>query len=273
MRVLATLLLFALLATASAKSLSDPEVLDMYVAALSSVDGRPLDSDELSPLIEKLREKQVRLGNKTAFIDYLFDKTRQRFLRNYTEYATFSETLTSGTYNCLTGTALYALLLDHFGIPYQVIETNYHIFLIAESDNGRILLEATDAQNGFVTGEASIESRIKEYQENLPLKNDRKKQYYQYETNLYKQVTLHELEGLLYFNRAIVAYNQHDLPAAIEKLAKSIELYKSPRTAEFAAILQLTVSESTLDGGLKAECLRKIQHLRTSGVSFSARNH
>jgi len=273
MRVLATLLFFALLASASAKGLSDPQALETYVTILSAVDGKPLTGEDLFPLVQKLQEKQAKLGNKTAFIDYLFDKTRSRFLRNYTEYATFSETLSSGTYNCLTGTALYALLLDHFGIPYQIIETNYHIFLIAESDNGRILLEATDAQNGFVRGEAGIEARIKEYRENLPLSNDRKKLQYQYETNLYKQVTLDELAGLLYFNRAIVAYNQHDLPGATEKLARSIERYNSPRTAEFAAILQLTVSESTLDASVKAECLRKIQRLRTSGVSFSARKH
>ena len=269
--VLATLLFFAL-ATASATNLSDPEDLQAYVATLSAVDGQALDSDELLPLVQKLHEKQEKLGRKTAFIDYLFDKTRQRFLRNYTEYATFSETLTTGTYNCLTGTALYALLLDHFRIKYQVIETNYHIFLVAESENGRILLEATDAQNGFVTGEANIEARIKEYREKLPLKNDRKKQYYQYETNLFKQVTLDEVAGLLYFNRAIVAYNEHDLPNAVDKLAKSLTLYQSPRSAEFAAILQLTISESSLNADLKAQYLRQIQHLRTSAVSFSARN-
>src|SRR6187455_1654352 len=147
MRVLAALLFFASLATASANTPEPAQALQSYITSFSSVDGTAVDSEELLQLVRKLREKQIKAGNKTAFIDYLFDKTRNRFLRNYAEYATFSETLTRGKYNCLTGTALYALLLNHFNIPYQVIETNYHIFLVAETENGRVLLEATDSEN------------------------------------------------------------------------------------------------------------------------------
>jgi len=271
MRFLATLTFFALLATASANTPEPFYGLQAYVTSFTSVDGRSVNSEELLQLVHKLSEKQEKFGSKTAFVDYLFSKTRQRFLRNYTDYATFSETISTGTYNCLTGTALYALLLDQFHIPYQVIETNYHIFLVAQTENGRVLLEATDAQNGFVVGETNIESRIKEYRQGLPSKNDRGKTYYQYDVALYKEVTLDELTGLLYYNRAVVAYNRHDLPGAIEKLVKSAERYQSPRTAEFAAILQITVAESKLSDDEKQEYLREIRRLRASAVTLSAR--
>ncbi|HTF18278.1 MAG TPA: hypothetical protein VK658_09415 [Chryseolinea sp.] len=271
MRVLATLIFFALLATASAKNPEPAHGLQTYVTSFSSVDGFAVNSEELLQLVQKLREKHGKSGNNAAFVGYLFDKTRHRFLRNYAEYATFSETINKGTYNCLTGTALYALLLEHFDIPYQVIETNYHIFLVAETENGRVLLEATDRQNGVLLGESKIEARIKEYRQGLPSKSDHSKTYYQYEADVYRQVTLDELTGLLYYNRAIVAYNQHDLPAAIDRLIKSSERYQSPRTLEFAAILQITVAASDLSASLKQEYLRKIQRLRASAVTLSAR--
>jgi hypothetical protein len=273
MRVLATLLFFALLATASANTPEPAQGLQSYVVSFSSVDGVAVDSEELLQLVQKLREKHVRAGNKTAFVDYLFDKTRNRFLRNYAEYATFSETITRGKYNCLTGTALYALLLDHFKIPYQVIETNYHIFLVAVTDNGRVLLEATDTENGVVMGETNIDARIKEYRQGLPQKGDRSKVYYQYDADVFKQVSLEELTGLLYYNRAIVAYNHGDLAKAIENLTKSIERYQSPRTGEFATILQITVNESDLNANLKQQYLQQIQRLRSSGTTLSARGH
>jgi len=273
MRFLAALSFFALLATVSAANTPESvSGLQAYVASFSSVDGQATDSEELLQLVQKLRDKQEKYGRKTAFVNYLFNKTRQRFLRSYTDYATFSETINTGTYNCLTGTALYALLLDQFNIPYQVIETNYHIFLVAETENGRVLLEATDAQNGFVLGESNIEARIKEYRQVLPSKDDRSKCYYQYDVALYKEVTLDELTGLLYYNRAIVAFNLHDLPGAIEKLARSAERYQSSRTAEFAAILQISVAQSNLPDGQKREYLREIQRLRTTSVSLSARS-
>lgn len=272
MRFLATLLFFALLATASANTPEPAHGIQAYVASFSSVDGFTANSEQLLQLVGKLRDKHDKSGNKAAFVDYLFDKTRQRFLRNYTDYATFSETLNTGTYNCLTGTALYAVLLEQFEIPYQIIETNYHIFLVAETDNGRVLLEATDAENGFVTGESNIEARIKEYRQGIPSKSDRTKTYYQYDANLYKNVTIEELTGLLYYNRAIVAYNQHDIQGSIENLSKSVERYQSARTSEFASILQITVAGSDLQSDVKRQYLREIQRLRAAAVNLSARN-
>lgn len=272
MRFLATLLFFASLASASATASNPGKGFEAYVATFSSVDGLALNSEKLQQLVRKLSEKQVKAGSKTAFVHYLFTKTRQQFLRDFADYATFTETLNKGTYNCLTGTALYALLLTHFGIPYHVIETNYHIFLIAETENGRVLLEATDAENGFVQGESNIDDRVKEYRQSPPLKHDRSKTYYQYEADLYKEVSLDELTGLLYYNRAIVAYNQHDIGGSIENLSRAVERYQSARTSEFAAILQLTVAGSNLHSDVKRQYLREIQRLRSAGADLSARN-
>lgn len=272
MRVLATCALFALLATASA---STPPAgaggIDWYISTLSAVDGRAETSQRLAPLIKKLSERHAKSVNAAAFVDFLFDRTRQYYLRDYAEYATFTETLSSGTYNCLTGTALYALLLDHFGVPYQIIETNYHIFLIADVGDERILLEATDAANGFVRGEANIEARIEKYRQGLPAGNSRKK-VYEYDANLYKEVSLDEVAGLLYFNRAIVAYNRGDLVSAIEQLTLSAARYQSQRTAEFATILQITVAESNMNPQDKRRYVREIQQVRASVVSLSARH-
>jgi hypothetical protein len=273
MRVLAALIFFASLATASANTPEPVRELQTYVTSFSSVDGVAANSEELLQLVRKLHEKQVKSGNKTAFVRYLFNKTRHSFLRNYAEYATFSETLNKGTYNCLTGTALYALLLKQLDIPYKVIETNYHIFLMAETEDGRVLLEATDSENGVVLGESRIDARINEYRKGIPSQNDRSKTYYQYDADLFKQVSLDELTGLLYYNRAIVAYNRHDLPEAIERLIKSAELYQSSRTTEFAAILQIAIVESKLNTNLKQQYLSEIHRLRASAMTLTARGH
>lgn len=271
MRILSTILFFASIASVSAGHPADR--LTTYVTAFTAVDGRPTDGAELQQLVLKLREKQDRIGNGTSFVNYVFDKARQRFLRHYEDYATFSETLSSRTYNCLTGTALYAILLDELNIPYTIIETNYHIFLVAETIDGRALLEATDGQNGFVVGEENIQARIKKYRELAPAKDDSGKTHYQYEIDLCKVVTLDELTGLLYYNRAVVAYNQRSLGVAVHKLTQAARLYQSPRTAEFAAVLQLTVAGSTLESTTKEQYLRDLQRLRAASANFSARHH
>lgn len=272
MRFLAAFLFFSAVATASATSPQpDHRLLKTHVTAWSSVDGTEINSRRLMSLLRKLEQKQQKSGNTAAFVNYLFDKVRLQFLREYTGYATFSETLASGTYNCLTGTAVCALLLEHFKIPYTIIETNYHIFVIATVAHDRILLETTDPDRGFVRGDDSIESRIREYRKALPTITSQDKSHYQYNADLYNEVSLDELTGLLYFNRAIVAYNNHDLPMAIDNLAKSVARYQSPRTTEFAAILHITVAQSSLDAAVKQHYLRKIQHMR-GDATVSARN-
>ena len=135
---------------------SGDKTLDKYVRDLSEVDGSEIRTQDFLKFVERLDEKD-EAKNSVKFCRTLFQRTRQEFLRSYTQYASFAETLSRGKYNCLTGTALYAMLLERFNIRYTIIETNYHIFLLADTDEGQALFEATDPLHGFVTNQASIE--------------------------------------------------------------------------------------------------------------------
>jgi hypothetical protein len=212
--------------------------------------------------VEKLDEKRASFSGDKDFLEYLFRKTHQRFLKNYVEYVSFSDMLESSTYNCLTGTALYALLLDHFEIRYNVIETNYHIFMLVHTDEGKILLEATDPVGGFVTHSDAIDKRIKAYRQNILEEAKSSKTYYRYNFSLYSEVNLDEMLGLLHYNFAIEAYNQQKLQQSVHELSKAIELYYSPRIEEFSRIVLLSVTESDLNPSAKATCIGQIRSLR-----------
>lgn len=241
-----------------------PEILG-YADRFCQTDGNlaPAPSEKLITFINRLEAKRGSFENEVDFLNHLFVKTHQRMLRNFTDYVSFRQTLTDGTYNCLTGTTLYALLLDHFGFEYNIIETNYHIFLTANTANGRVLFEATDPLNGFVVNESEINARISTYKQNTLNKTDSpKRTYYQFNFELYNDVNLLEMSGLLHYNLAIVAYNKHQLATAIDHLDKAIELYQSPRTEEFARIVLLSVVESRLDIAIKENYVKQIQSLR-----------
>lgn len=247
--------------------------LGQYVYTYSQVGGNTYSIPDLSNFIKKLERKEIQKKD-TEFIRLLYSKTRHEFLKHYAEYASFSETISKGRYNCLTGTALYALLLEHFGIDYKIIETNYHIFLLAYVGEGKILFEATDPLNGFVENPKDIGNRIKQYKQNRVEETAADKKYYRYNFELYNEVTLDQMEGLLHFNLSIVAYNQQDLSAAIHHLGNALELYNSPRITEFSSILLLSVLESKLDKERKENCLKTIQAIRRKQVPVMAsRSH
>ncbi len=249
--------------------LNSGDNLENYLDSYCQVGGNSNSHDYVSNFIKKLERKETQ-KESVEFLRILFTKTRHAFLRHYAEYASFSETIDKGRYNCLTGTALYALLLDHFDIEYKIIETNYHIFLLASTNKGKVLFEATDPLNGFVDNQNDIENRIKQYKRNRLQETAADKKYYRYNFELYNEVSLDQMEGLLHYNMSIVAYNKQNLQSAVHYLEKALSLYNSPRITEFSAILLLSVMESKLDKLTKESCLKNIQTIRRKQVPVMA---
>jgi hypothetical protein len=237
--------------------------LDQYIQIFASTGGQPVASmPALTGFVNKLEQKRNTTKNDRLFLQNLFVKTHQQFLKKYEQYASFDKLVNDKEYNCLTGIALYALLLDHFGYQYQIIETNYHIFLIASTDEGKILFEATDPVNGFITGTQEIEARINTYRKNIIRDTRSDKTYYHFTFELYNQVTLDQLAGLMFYNRAIQSYNAHELQHSVKYLSQAIAIYPSPRIEEFSKLVLLSVLESPLDYSVKEKCVREIQSVR-----------
>ncbi len=238
---------------------------------LYSQTGTPTNpSDELAAFVQKLDQKQSSFKHTSDFLEYIFNKTHQKFLKNFSEYASFPGMLDKGNYNCLTGTALYALLLEHFDIEYQIIETNYHIFLLAQADKRSILFETTDPVSGFVTNPEEIKKRIDGYKQNSIQAGGSSKTYYRYNFDLYNSVNLDQVLGLLHYNLSINAFNAKDLTLSIHHLEKAMDFYQSPRFEEFSGIILLTVMEGNLDAPEKERCLEKIRALRKKLVVVTA---
>lgn len=278
MRVLmAFWIVFPLLAQSQGKIPSPNSDVDgklaYYLAAYSRTDGTQVDTRHVQDFLERLKATQGSMRNEKEFLSYLFSKTHRKFLKSYADYVPFGETLRKGTYNCLTGTALYALLLDQLGIEFRIVETNYHIFLLAGSGDGKVLMEATDPANGFVTGDSRIEARIALYRKNIVERSGSSKHYFKYSAEVFNDVDLDELLGLLHYNLSVVAYNKRDLPETIDHLSEAMPLYQSARIEEFARLVQLTVIESKLEPSVKAQCLSEIEKLRRQQVNLTARTN
>ncbi len=144
--------------------------------------------------------------------------------------------------------------------------------MLADTDEGRALFEATDPLHGFVTNPDEIEKRIQQYKQNIiqPAAAGGNKKYYEYNVNLYQQVSLDQMSGLLHYNLSIEAYNQQNFQEAIHHLDKAMALYSSPRITEFSAILLLSVLESKLDESVKESYLKRIQAIRKKQLPVMA---
>jgi hypothetical protein len=207
-------------------------------------------------LVEELHQKRRHFKKEREFVRYVFKLTHQRFLKQYSEFASMDALFTNGTYNCLTGTILYSLLLKESGISHEIIETNYHIFLIAHTGQGDVLLEATDPVGGFVVTPEAIERRKESYQ----LRSSSRRAY-EFSFHLLREVSPSELVGLLYYNRSVEAYNQRQLVESVSFFEKAAQYYHSERMDALAGILYQAVRESALSETDKKKYAQQLKAL------------
>jgi hypothetical protein len=229
-----------------------------------------LAEQRLENLIHRLEAK--RSNSDINFLRKVFVETHKRFLKNYAQYTDMSEVFTTGSYDCLTATSLYSIVLDRLNFDYSIIETNYHIFIVVNTSHGEVLLETTDRWNGFVTDSKKIDERIGNYKQNtvasLPAKD---KKFYLYHLDLYRTLHQSQLPGLLYFNKAVKAYNAGAWEACSILLDKAKAIYDTPRIAELTLILIESVKNSPLHEDKKKVFLDRYRNVSLFNQTIASR--
>ncbi|MFN7494956.1 MAG: hypothetical protein ACK5RG_18700, partial [Cyclobacteriaceae bacterium] len=179
---------------------------------------------EMDAFLQELQTKKFEAKNDVRFLKMVVNKSHRKFLKHYKSYAQFNRVFESGTYDCLSGTAFFSVVLDQLGYSYKIIETNYHIFLLVSTQQGEVLLETTDRVAGLKTSAKEISQTLAVYKQNRLSASVGEANYYLYQTQLFREVDAFQLSGLLYFNQAVVLYNRQpwELCAAHLATARSL---------------------------------------------------
>lgn len=196
---------------------------------------------ELAEHIHTLKRSQSRTKNDVQFIGSVFQKTQSRFFQHYTQYAQFHELFESGTYNCLTGTIIYAIIFQHLGYNVQMFETRYHSFLIVSLGNNQVLVESTDALNGVVVGKNNVDHQVKGYLDKEASAPEDPSAMSLKDYAPIQSVTLTQLIGLHYLNTAVVNINAGDFKRAIKDLGQARTLY--PESGRIRDLLNTASSQ------------------------------
>ena len=226
----------------------------------SSSENRTLAETQVHGFVQRLKLQNTR--SEIVFLRKVFHQTQRTFLNQYDPYSEFNELFTAGKYDCLTATALFSLVLDKLNFKYNIIETNYHIFVMVNTSKGEVLLETTDRFNGFVRNAKEIQERIGTYRQGVTAGTTANRQIYRYHFDLYHTVSPNQLPGLLYYNLAVKAYNEGSLEKCAELLVKAKAVYDSPRIGEFSLIFLRSVAASKMDDQTKQRILVQFKNLR-----------
>ncbi len=198
-------------------------------------------SNNFSPFVSSLKAK----GNSDfKVVRKLFYQAHTKFLKNYVAYSQVDDIFKNGNYDCLSGTYFFAKALDELRIPYKIFETNYHIFLTVQTDRGEVLLETTDRINGFVRNRKAIDEKVSKYQQTRS--NASTTELYLSRIRIFHQLNSQQLPGLLFFNRAVEAFNKNELNQCCQYLEQAWKIYDNERIEFFIPILLHSIEISQL---------------------------
>ncbi|ADR23104.1 hypothetical protein MATR_30470 [Marivirga tractuosa] len=185
-------------------------------------------------LVKKLERKSD--ADAEYFLQYLFYKTHQKLLKEYNKGTTFSNLLQSGSYDCVSASITYSILLKYFNVDHRIIETDYHVFIIAEIDEKEYILETTDPRNGWISDAIEIQEFKDDFlpdSSNTALKQNEAIGALAYgqpnSKTIYKEISLRQLSALQFFNQGLIAIHNQDYKLATRRLQQALNLYNSER--------------------------------------------
>ncbi|MEH0157197.1 hypothetical protein V6R21_24000 [Limibacter armeniacum] len=207
--------------------------LYVFLATESGMSGETLTDikKDLNSFIGYLKSKNEKYKKDESFLKLVFKEVQKRYLKSYTPVSTFANTMQYGKYDCLTGTMLYAVILKALDYDFAVYETNYHVYLKTQTEEGKVILfESTDPYKGFESSDYRISKREKGYAL-------RQGGSFSYTKSIHQVVSLKELAGLQYFNLAVESFNNRDYDTALLDLKKTSVFYYSNRLTEIELLI------------------------------------
>ena len=216
--------------------------------------------NQLEGFLVKLEKAKKRQRSDIGFLRTVFHKTHRKFLRSYDPSATLPETFATGTYGCLSGTAIYALILRHFGYDYEILETPSHVYLSVLLTDQKVLIESTLPLDGFISDQKKIRSITQQYEVDSRKHTSivaisrvsRSMNDFVYG----KKIDLKQLSGLQFYNMSIYDIAEDHLEEAMLNAQRSLEMYPSNRTEQLMEIVINKILQSkTLSKDQKAGIL------------------
>ena len=190
---------------------------------------------EIKEIIDKLERKKlmnIHPKNQAKLMQFLLHGKK---LKYYKSVSPFHRIFLDGQYNCVSSTALFAIICDHFGIPYTIKEQPDHVYLMMYPESHRVEVQTTAARTGVsMERQLNVEKSMKTLVE-LGYVNEsdvkRKGVERAFNDYFYKDIniTLKQLAGDQYANEAIVYMEKKDTLRSISSITKACAIYPSHR--------------------------------------------
>lgn len=221
--------------------------LELYLQTAGQTEMGIADS-KVSSFVSKISRPSQSFSSKD--LKKLYKEIHDAFFSKYVENPAFNEIFVNGNYNCLTASALYALILEKLSIGYSIRETPDHVYIIADPGSANVVFETTAPGAKSLQITDKFKSQFLEYLSNNKLitaqeaasdKNAVFEKYFYAD----EKISLKQLAGLMYYNMGIDAFMKEDYSLAHKNFEKAYMLYPSKRTKYLVAASLMSILYQT----------------------------
>ena len=181
-----------------------------YLDVFRELDRKKIESKKI--------DKQIKLAYSTV---------HSRFMKKYNSNEYFPVMFETGTYNCVSASMLFALVFDRLSIPYKVMASSNHVYLIADPGPKSIVVETTNPgfEKSVFTGEFK-----QQYVNNLrsskmiseeEYKDKSVEEIFEEKFNEVRQAAFSNLPGFQYYNKAVACLQKNDINRGYELCQKA----------------------------------------------------
>lgn len=190
---------------------------------------------EIDIELAKIRTKKFDKAKPDKKIEFIYHQLNKDIFFKYNENVNLTQVFSEGSFNCLTASAYYGIILDSLGIKYHIRESMNHVHPVAFIADLHIKVETTDQIQGVKYFDDRLKRQFVEYL--LEKKQISRDEYYS-ETldvifNRYyfpeSSIGIQELAGLQYMNDALFLFFNGSFSASLEQIKKACYLYPSDR--------------------------------------------
>ena len=180
--------------------------------------------------VKKLESKKI---NKQ--IKVVYSTVHSAFMKRYLEHVYFSSIYDKGDYNCVTASMLYAIIFDKIGIPYKVMISENHVYLVANPGSKSVVIETTNPgiEKQIFTGEFKQQYVSQLRQSKLiseqEYRNKSTEEIFEAHFRQVRDAEFMNLPGTLYYNLAVLEIQDNDFDDAYHLCQKAYYFFPDPQ--------------------------------------------
>ena len=208
---------------------------------------------QLYELFQRLEDSRVRRKATHKALQLIVEEVEGSFLHTPGTFVPFANLFREGQYDQSTATAIYALVLEYFSIPYAIQMDEWQVSLLADPDGRPQLL-------GLPLGRRQMRQRLADFKRSyLELLRSvallQEEEWRRPEEELFRlyyfgdtdQLSLRELASYLHYRQALAAYDRKAYVEVLSWLEQAQDLSGRPLYAilQRATWLQLAGEDDT----------------------------